>query len=385
MRIAFYAPMKPPDAPNPSGDRRMARLLIAALGRAGHEVSLASRFRVWQGAPDAVRQRRLAALGARLADRLAARWRTAPAGRRPELWLSYHVHYKAPDWIGPAVSRALGMPYVIAEASHAPKRAGGPWAVGHEAAARAIRAADAVIGPNPVDAACVAPLLRDGVRWTALPPFVEIAPLAAAAAHRAGHRRALCAAHGIDPASPVLLAVAMMRPGDKLQSYRVLAAAMARLVERPWTLVIAGDGAARTEIEALFAALPAGRLRWLGERAPDQLAALYAAADLAVWPAINEAYGMAILEAQAAGLAVIAGRSGGVAGIVRDGETGLLTPAGDDGAFADAVADLLADGPRRRAMGKAASATAARDHSLDMAAAKLDAALRAVVLRRHAA
>ncbi|MEE8333414.1 MAG: glycosyltransferase family 4 protein [Alphaproteobacteria bacterium] len=385
MRIAFYAPMKPPDAPNPSGDRRMARLLIAALGHAGHDVTLASRFRVWQGAPDEARQRRLGALGARLGARLAARWWAAPAASRPELWLSYPVHYKAPDWIGPAVSRALGIPYVIAEASHAPKRAGGPWAVGHEAAAHAIHAADAIIGPNPVDAACVTPLLRDGVRWTALPPFVETAPLADTATQRARHRRALCAAHGIDPASPVLLAVAMMRPGDKLKSYRVLAAAMARLDDRPWTLVIAGDGVARAEVEALFTALPAARVRWLGERAPDALAALYAAADILVWPAINEAYGMAILEAQAAGLAVIAGRSGGVAGIVRDGKTGLLTPAGDDVAFAAAVAELLGDAAGRQAMGETASATAARDHSLDMAAAMLDAALRAVAAKRRAA
>ena len=43
------------------------------------------------------------------------------------------------------------------------------------------------------------------------------------------------------------------------------------------------------------------------------LPALYAGADLYLWPAINEAYGMAFLEAQAAGLPVVAGRTGGVA------------------------------------------------------------------------
>src|SRR4051812_6266828 len=37
MRVAFYAPMKPPDHPVPSGDRRMAQLLLAALGFAGYE------------------------------------------------------------------------------------------------------------------------------------------------------------------------------------------------------------------------------------------------------------------------------------------------------------------------------------------------------------
>ena len=49
MRVAFYAPLKPPDHAVPSGDRRMARLLMAALERAGHRVILASRLRAFEG------------------------------------------------------------------------------------------------------------------------------------------------------------------------------------------------------------------------------------------------------------------------------------------------------------------------------------------------
>ena len=45
MEIAFYAPLKPPGHPVPSGDRRMARGLMAALGAAGHRVVLASALR----------------------------------------------------------------------------------------------------------------------------------------------------------------------------------------------------------------------------------------------------------------------------------------------------------------------------------------------------
>ncbi|HJS32647.1 MAG TPA: glycosyltransferase family 1 protein, partial [Alphaproteobacteria bacterium] len=48
MRIVFYAPLKPPDHPVPSGDRRMAQLLIAACESAGHEVELAARFRSYE-------------------------------------------------------------------------------------------------------------------------------------------------------------------------------------------------------------------------------------------------------------------------------------------------------------------------------------------------
>ena len=56
MEIAFYAPLKAPDHPVPSGDRRMAGLLMAALRAAGHDVMLASRLRSYEGQGDAVSQ-----------------------------------------------------------------------------------------------------------------------------------------------------------------------------------------------------------------------------------------------------------------------------------------------------------------------------------------
>jgi hypothetical protein len=55
------------------------------------------------------------------------------------------VYYKAPDWLGPRIAKALGIPYVLAEATHAPKRAGGPWAIGHEATEAALRMASRVL------------------------------------------------------------------------------------------------------------------------------------------------------------------------------------------------------------------------------------------------
>jgi hypothetical protein len=109
MRIAFYAPMKPPDHPVPSGDRRMSRLLIAALGRAGHEVELASRLRSREGTGSPERQARLRRVGAGLARRLLRRYHARPPAQRPRAWLTYHLYYKAPDWIGPAVCEALEM------------------------------------------------------------------------------------------------------------------------------------------------------------------------------------------------------------------------------------------------------------------------------------
>ncbi|MBX6323114.1 MAG: glycosyltransferase family 4 protein [Rhodospirillaceae bacterium] len=377
MRIAFYAPLKPPDHPVPSGDRRMARLLMAALARAGHVVELASRLR--SRASDPAHQAGIAAQAARSAERLLARYGARPAEARPQAWLTYHVYYKAPDWIGPAVCRSLGIPYLVAEASHAGKRAAGPWAPGHDAAARAIRQAEAVLMINPADAEGLRPLLAAPGRLVPLKPFLEDAAFERPDTPRAALRQEIAARLGLDPGATWLLAVAMMRPGDKLASYRVLGRALERLAEGPaWALVVVGDGPARDAVDEALRGV-AGRVRQLGALPTEAIAPLHAACDLFVWPAVNEAYGMALLEAQAAGLPAVAGAAGGVPAIVQDGMTGLLVPPESDEAFADAVRRLIADTDGRARMGEAARRKALAEHRIATAAAVLDDTLRRVV------
>ena len=367
MRIAFYAPLKAPTHPVPSGDRRMARLLIAALRAGGHGAYVASRFRSYDGTGNAARQRRLKARGEAIAQRLIDRYRDRSASHRPGAWFTYHVYHKSPDWLGPAVAAALRIPYVVAEASHAPKRAGGPWQVGVEGALAAIGAADAAIGFNPVDAACIEPHLRPEAIRREMVPFLDPTPYAEARTGRAVARETLARDRGLDLSQPWLLVVAMMRPGDKLASYRLLGEALAEVMDRSWCLLVAGDGVARAAVARALAPV-APRVRYLGATAPDALPPLYAAADLYVWPAVGEAYGMALLEAQAAGLPVVAGRTGGVSRVVHHGRTGTLAPPGDGRALAGAIAHLLDDAPRRRAMAAAAARQVLARHDLPTAA-----------------
>lgn len=373
MRIAFYAPLKPPDHPAPSGDRRMARLLMAALGGAGYGVELASRFRSYDGTGDAPRQDRLKAIGGKLAERLIRRYRRRPREQRPAAWFTYHLYHKAPDWLGPAISQALGIPYLVAEASFAPKQAGGPWAVGHAAAA-ALPLADAVFAPNPADEGCVVPLLATRERFVDLPPFLDTEPYFAAAAERDKHRAALAAELDLDPETPWILAVAMMRPGDKLASYRVLGGALEYLRGLPWRLLVAGGGAAETEVRNALEA-STDRAVFLGECDGDELRRYYAACDLLAWPSVNEAYGMALLEAQAAGLPVVAARVGGVDGIVADGGTGLLAVRPEAPEFADALATVLDNTALRREMSVRALEKVAERHTVTAAAARLKAVI----------
>ena len=352
MKIAFYAPMKPPDDPVISGDRETARLILKALQSDGHAVSLASRLRAWQRAPDPRETARIRSEANRETDRLVNLYRTTGA---PDIWITYHLYHKAPDYIGPAVATALGTPYVVLEGCRAKKRATGPWADLFAAADRALLQADAVAALHAEDEEGLTGFVDPG-RLHRLSPFIDAARFDAA---RATPR---------DTGPPVLTTVAMMRSGDKEASYRLLAEALSRLAGLDWRLQIAGDGPRRDQILALF---PADRTDWCGALAPDDIPDFLSKGDVFVWPAINEAFGVALLEAQAAGLPVVAGDSGGVPDIVLNGRTGLVVAEGDVGAFCEAIACLLEEAARRSAYSKGAADHIRTHHDLSSGRAAL--------------
>jgi glycosyltransferase involved in cell wall biosynthesis len=363
MRVLLHTPLKSPDSPVPSGDREMARGLRRLLRRLGHAVVTPAISRTAPGVPAPQDHLALERRARAQARRLIARWRALPP-RHPErfdLWFTYHCYYRKPDWLGPIVTRALGLPYVLVEASHAPRRAHGPTRLGHRAVERALAAADLVLTVNPRDVAGVKARLRPGARQVWLPPFIDTRPYGPMP--RATN----------DP--PLLLSVGMMRTRDKLASYRVLAEALGRLTDKAWCALLVGDGPARGVVEAMMA--PFGeRVRFAGVVPHAAMHEIYASADLYLWPAINEAYGMAFLEAQAAGLPVVAGRTGGVPAVVAEGVTGVLTPVGDAAAFAAATARLLDDPKERARLAAAARARVMAHHDERAAAHALAVALR---------
>ncbi|MBM3525198.1 MAG: glycosyltransferase family 4 protein, partial [Alphaproteobacteria bacterium] len=281
-------------------------------------------------------------------------------------------------WLGPRVASALGIPYIAIEASLAMKRAGGLWSTNHAAVETALARAAAVVSIHETDEQGVAPVVAHPGRLHRLKPFLDPAPFAAAVHERAGTRARLAVELGWRTDEPWLIAIAMMRPGDKLASYAVLGRALERCLDRPWRLLVAGDGKARSDVHAAFGAL-SERIAWLGIVPETAMPALVAAADLCVWPAINEAYGMALLEAQAAAVPVVAGHSGGVSEIVREGRTGWLVPPGDVEAFAAGVREALSDPARLRARGTAAWAKVSAEHTIAGAGAQLDRVLAAAL------
>ena len=342
-RIAFYAPMKPPDHPTPSGDRRMARLFIDALGRAGYDPDIASDLRVRDGTGDAGVQTALFERAATEIDRLTTLWRNTP----PALWFTYHCYYKAPDLIGPALAERFGIPYVIAEASRARKRLEGPWSAFAHRAETAIDRADLLLAMTAHDRFALDRDAKGGQKVADFPPFLDPGP-------EPGPKR--------DSATLRLLTVAMMRGEDKLASYRALAETLSGMGD-DWRLTVIGDGPHRPEIEAMFGSC-GDKVIFTGAIADDTLLRHhYEAADIVVWPGINEAYGMVYLEAQAAGTPVVAQDWPGPRAVIGS----ALAPKDDPDALRTCIHRTATD----QQAGLRARRYVVENHGIDAAATRL--------------
>lgn len=95
-------------------------------------------------------------------------------------------------------------------------------------------------------------------------------------------------------------------------------------------------------------------VRFLEPRPPQELVAIYRAADIVAVPSYNESFGLVALEAQATGTPVVATRVGGLPTVVKDGETGLLVDGHDPHKWAEALISLLEDDVRRNEMAERA-------------------------------
>ena len=133
--------------------------------------------------------------------------------------------------------------------------------------------------------------------------------------------------------------------------------------ERFCMVIIGGDPDASEEdmseeMNRLMALRDENRLQelviFLGKRSQDSLPYYYSAATAVIVPSHYESFGLVALEAMACGTPVIATATGGLAHLVRDGETGFHVPVGQPGELADRIKCLLRDEALRARMGEAA-------------------------------
>ena len=168
-------------------------------------------------------------------------------------------------------------------------------------------------------------------------------------------REQLLAEFGLEPSQRVVAVVAQFIP-RKGHALLLRAWPMIRNRCPDARLLLFGTGPLEAELKARAGHYTnqSGTVTFAGFR-PD-LRAFLGRSDVLVHPATREGLGVSLLEAQAAGVPVVAFAAGGVPEAIADGVTGLLAPPGNPAALAEAVIRLLDDPNLRRQFGTAAAA-----------------------------
>lgn len=362
--IAFYAPIKPPDHHIPSGDRLIAQNLVKALDICDANHHLASRYIAYskRHASDILTTRKQNAILE--AQQLVDHYQTLPQTQKPELWLTYHPYCKAPDWIGPIVSKALNIPYVTIEAARTGQ--GGIenlWKLWREEAQAGIKTADMHLVFKPTDREYLTQLLGSNEKLRDLPPFID--------AENMGLADPMPLPQQWHASCPVLITTGMMRKGKKKDNFEILSDALSK-VKQKFNLIVVGGGPEEVEIQKHFSWLSKERVLWTGAIDHSDVLKWMRASDVFIWPGWKEPIGMVYLEAQLQELPIIAYKSMGVPLVVKHDHSGLLAEEGNASALAANLETLLRDATLRNAMGKNGRQTVLANHGIKSAASQLN-------------
>lgn len=353
MKIAFYAPFKPLDHKNPSGDLVIAQGLVSFLESRGHDVWVQSRvrarwiyFRPW--------------LWPRLFTDLIRSLKRL-GKERPDLWLTYHTYYKAPDLLGPVVCRILGLRYIIFQGIYSSSRKRRFRSIaGFYLNRLALNQADHVFTNKRSDLKnlkrIIAPERLSYIRPGITPQDFQ---------RDASGARAFKAEWNL-PSCPVILTAAMFRDDVKTRGLAWLIQCLSLLVARNirFHLVIAGSGKMEDRLKRLAGQALPGHHTFAGKIPRKKMAGFYSAGDIFAFPGIRESLGMVFLEAQSCGLPVVAFDNGGIPEVMENRRTGFLVPMYDTQAFSRALIFLLGRREACQRMGARAETYVRQNHDL---------------------
>lgn len=170
---------------------------------------------------------------------------------------------------------------------------------------------------------------------------------------------------GIEGGAIVVGTVGRLSADKGGQDDLIWAVSEARKTYPQLRLLVVGDGPLRPRLEKMAGELckDAGTAIFAGVRA--DVARMLSAMDIFVLPSLKEALPIAVLEAMAMGVPVVATRVGGVPEVVLDGTTGLLVPPGDRAALRDALLRLAGDACLRGRLGRAGQARVHAEFTVD--------------------
>ncbi len=326
MRVAIVSPY---DLEVPGGVQAHVRQLAAELRRRGDEVAV---------------------LGPRRAVGLRFNGSVAPVALQPAAYRAVHrslrrfgpdvvhVHEPMVPWLGPAAA-GYGRAPVVAT-YHAWSDQDRLYRLARRLGRRVLATTSVAIAVSPAAAAYHSTALGvPASRFEVVPNGVEVARFSTATP----------LPRVTDPARPTLAFVGRLEPRKGLA---VLLEAFSRLrADHPGLRVlVVGDGDERDRALEAVPAAARGDVLLLGRVPADEVPQVYAASDLFVSPALGgESFGIVLLEAMAAGRAVVASDIPGYRSVLTDGQEGRLVPPGDVTALAQAIDRYLRDPAARRA------------------------------------
>jgi len=354
MRICFYAPFKPVNHKNPSGDRVIATGLYEYLIKQGHHVWIASTLRCrwiflkpWLF-PFVLREQK------RVEKKILK--------KKPDLWLTYHTYYKAPDILGPFVCKKTNLKYVIFQGMYSSKRNKKiKTKAGYHLNKKALLAAMHLFLNRKTDLVNVKRVVCSN-DLSYIAPGIFQDKFRFDKANRILIRK-LWKVGNI----PVILSAAMFRPGVKYKglSYVIKACSELKRQKKAFYLVIIGDGEKREEIYKKARKKLGSRVIFTGQIPNKEMFKYYSASDFFVFPGFEESLGMVFLEAQSCGLPVVAFDNGGISEVVVNNKTGFLVPLNNLDKFVRSIKLFLTKKDLRRKMGDSACEYVKKKHDLN--------------------
>lgn len=334
-------PFKPMGHQNPSGDLVTGTELYNHLADQNHSIELASKLRCrWIYYRPLIWFQFLTEK-----KRIIQKYHN----KIPDIWLSYHSYYKAPDLLGAYCSKKLDIPYVIFQGIYSTKRRKNFISLpGFILNKKVLLSANHIFTNKKRDHKNLRRLLPED-RLTYIAPGINPGCFVFSSDSRNSLRT-----RWNPEGRTVILTAAMFRPGVKTEGISQVIESCAQLAAsgRDISLWIAGDGVCRNELKKKAAELLPGKVLFLGKITRDEMQCYYSGADIFAFPGIEESLGMVYLEAQSCNLPVVAcGDWGGGEAVIHN-TTGLLSSAAKQSDFTANMDRLLMDPGLRNYLGQ---------------------------------
>lgn len=353
LKIAYYMPFKPMGHENPSGDLITGTEIYNYLASRNHTINLVSKLRCRWIYYQPYKWISLLKERHRLVKQFSM--------NKPDLWLSYHSYYKAPDLLGAFCCKQLNIPYVIFQGIYSTKRRKQYKTLpGFLLNKEVLLSANHIFTNKKRDMKNLKRLLPDE-KLTYIAPGIHPELFYFSQDARQQLQNQWKSNH-----KTVIMSAAMMRPGVKTEGLLKVIDSCAALIQRklPIQLIIAGDGENRKRLEKKARDLIPGSVHFVGKIPREEMYRYYSAADIFAFPGIDESLGMVYLEAQSCNLPVVAYQDWGGGEAVIHNKTGLLSPAESTDLFTENIQKLIVDKTHRKRLAENGGNHIRHNHNL---------------------